>query len=488
MSETNQASDPYQRYDQDLQFGEEIAMTQCGYAFQPILGLEMEVDETVYMYSDDGNLEICLLGGTLEDNASIAEINDSLAAEVLGKVDRFELIEAGTDSIQGVRGFLNEIYYADAGEDGTGRALICSPHLNQYFFMLVIASFDFWEEHGQTIFEALKSRIHFHPQFITEEAQKQETYHADLTLETYESLQPDEDFLLNIEKGELSFLLAARAHTDEDVVSITRIIASDGKTLYDFDPQKGAFKSLISDRPLIGSFGEVCFFFPVDSQNNLLPGTYCFSFDTQSKSGLQEIRGILRDGRALGLQALDFNLWLAVDDERFYDQDGLDQLEKGLFNHLQQKMIPFNLTPGKITFIHPAMDELEAFSSINTWADVADCSYMISENVDNNRALNLGLVAQIGDGILEAKQGGKAISSASPGMIMSTTSPHTCILLDWNHFKDDLNGLTEAILDQLIRFSGIDVRGIQGQEGEKLTLNQEIAWRIRRHPLFYDAG
>ena len=130
MSEINDNFHQDQLSSDTLRFGEEIIMTQCGFSFQPVLDLELEIDDRVYMYSDDGNLEISLLGGGLEDNASIAEINDSLAAKLLGNVDRFELIEAGTDTIKDVRGFLNEVYYQDADE-------LSSAHrtsINTFFF------------------------------------------------------------------------------------------------------------------------------------------------------------------------------------------------------------------------------------------------------------------------------------------------------------------------------------------------------------------
>jgi len=487
MSVSNQNPDQSELFSDNIQFGEVVTMTQCGYSFQPIIGLEMEIDGTVYMYSDDGNLEISLLGGTLEDNVSIAEINDSLAANVLGNVDNFELIEAGTDTIQGVRGFLNKVHYVDADQEGTGRALICSPHLNQFFFMLIITSNDYWEIKGQSIFELLKSTIQFHPQFSTYDIQKELRSFSDLTIETFEFINPEEEFLLTIEKGDISFLLAARATTEKDLVSLSQMTAPDGSRLYQYDPVAGDFSSDIFEKPLIGEDGEVALFFPRDNQNTLMSGNYRFSFSTKSGDGVQEIQVILRSGRPVELQTLDFNFWLAVDDDLFYTQESLDQLEREVVQSLREKMEPFNLTPGKIAFILPAMDELAAFSSINIQSDLADCSYMISENVNNPRALNIGLVEHIYDGNSTTDAAISAISSGTPGMILSTASPHSCILLEWPTFKGDVPGLVKAILKQLIIFSGIDTRGTQGQEDQNLSINHEIAWRIHRHPLFYDS-
>jgi len=487
MSEIKPFSHQDQKDDDLLRYGEEITMTQCGFSFQPIIGLELEIDGRVYMYSDDENLEIILQGGSLEDNASITEINDLLAAEALGNVDRFELIEAGTDVIQGVRGFLNEVYYVDAGEEGVGRALICSPHLNQYFFLLITASIDYWENQGRTIFDQLKSRIQFHPQFLADEIHHEMPPFSDLTLEIFENIDTGEDFLLTIQKGDISFLLAARSNTQEDTVTVTQIIAPNGTQIYRFDPASGEFSSALFENPLVGSHGEVCIFLPRDNQNPLVPGPYSFSFETRSGAGLLEVQVILRSGRVLEMQTLDFNFWLAVEDDRFYDQDNLDQLENEIAVALEEKMLPFNLRPGKIEFIHPAMDELEAFSSINVKTDLADCSYMISENIRNTRALSAGLVNKIYDGDPDAEVEIAAISSGSPGMIMASTSPHSCIILEWPTFQNEITKFADAIMEQLIIFSGIDTRATQSQGFDGLRLNHEIAWRICRHPLFYEA-
>jgi hypothetical protein len=48
--------------------------------------------------------------------------------------------------------------------------------------------------------------------------------------------------------------------------------------------------------------------------------------------------------------------------------------------------------------------------------------------------------------------------------------------------------LAEAIIQQLIIFSGIETQDTGQPENQPgLILNREIAWRMRRHPLFYDA-
>jgi len=487
MSEINQNPDQNGTINEGIQFGEEFTMPHCGFSFQPILGLKIEIDEMVYMYSDDGNLEISLMGGALEDKASIAEINDALAADVLGNVDRFELIEAGAETIHGIPGFLNKVLYTDADQEGVGRALICLPYLNQYFFMVVITAKDYWETKGEPIFRMIKETIQFYPQFLADNSQKEIGSYADLTVETYEYINPDEDFSLSIEKGDISFLLAARGYSENDLVMVTNLTAPDGTVLYQYNPKTGDFSSTIYDAPIIGKHGEISIFFPRDNQKALASGNYIFDFSTQSGKGLQEIQVILRSGPAVELQAIDFNFWLAVDEDLFYDQQSLDQLEQDIFQVLKQKLTPFNLKPGKIEFIHPAMDEVAAFSSINIQTDLADCSYMISENVTNPRGLNIGLVENIDNGDPENASEIHAISSGSPGMILSSTSPHSCILLEWPAFKDNLNGLVDALLEQLIIFSGIDIRGIQDPNDQGLRINHEITWRIRRHPLFYDA-
>ncbi|NLN70009.1 MAG: hypothetical protein GX142_04395 [Chloroflexi bacterium] len=49
------------------------------------------------------------------------------------------------------------------------------------------------------------------------------------------------------------------------------------------------------------------------------------------------------------------------------------------------------ITPGRIETYHPAPDELPAFACINVETDLADCSYMIAESIEDGRILNVGL-------------------------------------------------------------------------------------------------
>ncbi|MFW5713778.1 MAG: hypothetical protein ACOCYU_03825, partial [Brevefilum sp.] len=472
----------------DLHFDEEIEVTQAGFSFQPIHGFELEIDETVYMYSDNGNVEIYLVGGELGEDQSIAEMNDDLAAEFMENVGDYDLFDAGTDQIGGITGFLNEIRFSNAEEDGLGYCLICSPYINQYFFILVITNAEYWKSKSASLWKALKTTIHFHPQYRIEIIEQVKKHHPDLTSETYEGIQPGEEFILTIEKGDASLLLAARSYAIEDKVSINEITSPEGETLYRFNPQTGEFFSTISDQEITGSHGEVCFFYPRDNRQVLKPGDYRFSFSTSSGDGLQEVQFIIRSGRALGLQKIDLNFWLAMNGSRILDQSEQNQLTDQIYHALKERLAPFNLSPGRVDFIHPAPDELDSFSVINLDSDLADCSYMIAESVANDRALNIGMVDKIYQGEPPQPSTVKAVSSGAPGMILASGSPHACILIQWPEFIEDPHSLAEAIIQQLIIFSGIETKDIdQLDHGPELILNREIAWRLRRHPLFYDA-
>lgn len=487
MSEEQISQDNHIPSDLNLQFGEEIEVEESGFSFRPISGFELEIDGSVYMYSEDGNLEISLMGGKLEEGVSIAELNDDLAADFMENFDDYHLTEAGTDAIQGITGFLNKVRFRNAEEEGLGRALICSPSTGQYFFILMIASADYWEAFGDRLFPTLKSHIHFHPQFIPELEEVEPDEHPDLTIETYEEISPEEDFILRIEKGDVSLLLAARSQVLGETISINEITAPGGKQLYHHDPLSNEFMSLISDGPLISTDGEVCFFFPRDNQLTLQPGTYQFSFSTESGMPFQEIQVVIRAGRALDVQTLDLNFWLASEDERFIDTVDIDQFKGDFRTSLNRKLSTMNLTIGEIVCFHPAMDELTAFSTVNIDTDLADCSYMISETVEHKRALNIGLV----DSFVKGDPGTDCeiltISSGQPGMILSSASPHACILVNWSALNGDLDQLADAVIDQLVVFSGIDTKDTQQQEGQHLIPNREIAWRLRRHPIFYEA-
>jgi hypothetical protein len=187
----------------------------------------------------------------------------------------------------------------------------------------------------------------------------------------------------------------------------------------------------------------------------------------------------------LDLQKLDLNLWLAVDHELFNEPEHLNQFEANLRRALAEKMTPMNLTPGKIESYHPAPDELESFACINLDTDLADCSYIIAESVENGRALNIGVVERITQGSPAVDAHTLAMSAGFPGMILSPVSPHACILVNYSAFEADYSGLAQAILEQLIHFCGSLPQG--SQPGQPLDINRDLVWRLRRHPLFYDA-
>ena len=488
---TDSSMSPYQKNPSasDLHFGEEIEITESGFSFRPIQDFELEIDGTVYMYSDNGNLETYMVGGELAEDQSIADLNDDLAAEFMENVGEYDLFEAGKDLIQGITGFLNEIRFTNVEEEGMGRCLICSPHINQYFFLLVIANADYWRSEGATLWNTLKSTIQFQPQYQPEIVDEVNQDHPDLTVEIHEDIAPGEEFILTVEKGDVSLLMAARCAELADVVSLQEIISPQGETLYRFDPQSGEFFSTFSEQPIIGTHGEACFFFPRANQQNLQPGDYRVNFVTTSGDGIQEIQFIIRSGRALGQQNFDLNFWLAIKNDPILDQAALDQFEQGIRQAMTKRLTPFNLAPGRIAFVQPAPDELESFSCVNLDTDLPDCSYMIAESMTNNRALNIGLVDQIFEGNPPQPSSISAISSGSPGMILSHGSPHACVLVQWSNFNNNPHALAEVIIQQLIVFSGIETRDTgQPENVRDLILNREIAWRLRRHPLFYDAA
>jgi hypothetical protein len=482
MAENNFPSDPQQQ--PEFEFGPEIEVEESGFSFQPITGFELEIDGSVYMYSDDGNLEISLVGGALEDDHSIADLNDTLAGEFMENFDSFKLIEAGTDSIQEITGFLNRIEFVNAEEEGLGCAMICSPYLNQYFFILVITSAEYWQNFGQAVYEAIKSRIRFYPQFEAVEDREAVNENPDLTLETFPGLSTEEDFLLQIEKGDTSLLLAARSPDQNDTVYLTALTAPDGQSLYQVNPDDGSITSQLGTQPIQGDAGELSFFFPRDNTLGLHAGVYRFAFKTKSGLPLEEIQVIIRSGRALENQTMDLNLWIAVDDETFESEEQTAKFVTELVRSLSGRLSPLNLAPGRIEIFHAAPDELDAFSRLSVPSDLPDCSYMIMEAVNHNRALNIGFVQE-----LAAAEGAPQtiVTTGSPGMILSRTTPHGCILAAWSAFKDNIPLLADQLIEQLIVFCGIDLEGTQQVEGQPLILNREIAWRLRRHPLFYDA-
>ncbi|MDY6867067.1 MAG: hypothetical protein SVT56_04060 [Chloroflexota bacterium] len=469
-----------------LHFKDEIDIEDLGFSFRPISGFELEIDGSVYMYSEDGNLEIFLMGGDLPEGTSIAELNNDLAAEFMENFDNYDLFDAGTDTIQGITGFLNDIQFSNAEEEGSGRSLICTPHVHQYIFVLMIASAEFWHSHGDKVFNAIKSQIHFHQQFAPKAEETDQQEHPDLTIETYREIQPQEDFLLRIEKGDSAILLAARSYSSLERITLLDFIAPDGTQLYQFNPASGDWQSLISEGPLVSTDGEVCIFFPINNQHSLQPGEYQLAFDTSSGTPLQEIQVIIRSGRALNEQTLDINFWLAIENGRFIDPTATTAFEADVRKALEQRLSPHGLRIGEIECFHPAPDELAAFTTIHVDTDLGDCSYMITDTIDKTRALNVALVDHLVQDDLPTVKEIKAVSSGHPGMILAPASPHACIVLGWSALEGDISQLTDALIEQLVVFSGIDTKDTQ-TAGANFKLNQEIAWRLRRHPIFYEA-
>jgi hypothetical protein len=193
---------------------------------------------------------------------------------------------------------------------------------------------------------------------------------------------------------------------------------------------------------------------------------------------------VIRSGRALDTQAIDLNFWVAVSDERFNDPAKTDAFFAAIREGLNHFITPLSLVCGKFNLIQAAPDELAVFSTIQVENDLADCSYMIANSINNPRALNVGVVEHIQKGEGDEAFELDAISSGIPGMIMAPASPHACVLISWSALSGDLKRLVQTILEQLVNFSGIDN---PLEKGQALTLNREIAWRLRRHPLFYDA-
>lgn len=467
-----------------IQFGAEIDVEDGGFIFRPIQGFELEIDGSVYMYSEDGNVEISLVGGELKNSTSIAELNDLLASEFMQNFDEYHVEDAGTDAIQEITGFLNELHFTNAEEEGQGLALTCSPHINQYFFILVISSADHWESQGNAVFDALKSQIRFYPRFRPEEDENQVDEFADLTFETFQDFHREDEFSLHVEKGDVSLLLAARSQDPFSQVRLMDVVAPGGQSLYHYDAETGQLESNFCSKPITGEHGELCLFYPRINNQALQPGDYRFRFETAEHTDLEEVHVVIRSGRALDTQAIDLNFWTAVSDERFNDPVKTDAFFSAIREGLNHFLTPLSLKCGKVCLIQAAPDEMTTFSTVRVEDDLADCSYMIANSITNPRALNVGIVEHIqkqeGDELLELD----AISSGIPGMIMAPASPHACVLLSWSALSADLKRLVQTIIEQLVNFSGIDN---PLEKGQALNLNREIAWRLRRHPLFYDA-
>lgn len=458
---------------------------EAGFAFRPISGFELEVDGSVYMYSEDGNLEICMIGGKLDNKTSLAELNDELAADFMVNFDDFKLTEAGKDTLQGITGLVNEIRFNNAEEEGMGQALICTPHNNQFFFMLVIASTEHWIAQGQQIFSAVKSHIHFHPQFKPASITDKDEKYPDLTIEAFESIVPEEKLIVTIIRGDISLLMAARTSIIQDEITLTGIVAPGDQTLYHFDPESGDFSSQISGQPIISDHGEICLLLPFATQQALQIGNYQFTFATKRGMPLQDVQVIIRHGRALERQKVDLNLWLALEDEGINDPDFLAKFETNLRSALVEKMAPMNLVPGKLAYYHPAPDVLATFAAINLDTDLADCSYMIAESVENGRALNIGFVDRFTRGDPPMDVDTSAVTSGAPGMILSPVSPHACILVNYAVFEGDFSALANAIIEQLVYFCGANP--LNAPPDQPLVINPDLIWQLRRHPLFYDA-
>ena len=323
-----------------IQFGAEIDVENGGFIFRPLEGFELEIDGSVYMYSDDGNIEISLVGGELKSNTSIAELNDQLASEFMQNFDEYHVDDAGTDNIGEITGFLNELRFANAEEEGRGLALTCSPHINQYIFILAISSVGHWEKQGQAVFDALKSQMRFYPRFRPEEDENLGNEFPDLTFETFQDFRREDEFALHVEKGDVSLLLAARSQDPFSQVRLMEVTAPGGQSLYHLDPASGQLESNFCSKPITGEHGELCLFYPRINNQALQPGDYRFRFETDEHTDLEEVHVVIRSGRALDTQAIDLNFWVAVSDDRFNDPSKTDAFFSAIREGLNHFLVP----------------------------------------------------------------------------------------------------------------------------------------------------
>jgi hypothetical protein len=467
-------------------FGKKITVKEAGFSFQPIEGFELEVDGSVYMYSEDGHLEICMIGGELDPKTDLARFSNELASDFMINFDEYQLVNASKDFIQGSPCLVNEIYFTHADENGQGRTLICSPHTNQFFFLLVIASAEYWLERGMEIFSAIKDQVQFHPEFAPVSKPEVIKKHSDLTIETFETVQSNENLVLSTHRGAISLLLAARTFLIQDEITLIEIIGHKNEVLYRFDSDPGELTSRFYTQPILSSHGELCLLLPLPHQQTLPTGNYRLTFATKSASPLQEVKVIFRQGRVFDLETIDLNLWLASEDERFNHSEFLVELESQLRTALKTQLAPLKLIPGKILTYHPAPDELLAFSSINLNTDLADCSYMIAESVEVGRALNVGLVDRLTRDDPTGEIEIKSVSSGAPGMILSPTSPHACILVNFSVVKEDFYALADAIIEQMLIFCGLPQQPASADQ--PWSLSPDLLRQLRRHPLFYNTA
>jgi hypothetical protein len=245
-----------------LQFGDELFIEGAGFSFRPIIGFELEVDGSIYLYSEDGNLKICIIGGELASQASLVELNDELAADFMINFDEVNLVESGKDLLQGITGWVKEIHFINAEEEGLGRTLICSPHLTQFFFLLVIATAEHWREQGMEVFTAIKDHIHFHPKSAPETKQKAFEKHPDLIVDTFESIYLHESLLVSTLRDDISLLLAARATSIQDEITLLKIMTPNNDILYRYDPESSTLTSQTFTQPLCSNHGELCLLLP----------------------------------------------------------------------------------------------------------------------------------------------------------------------------------------------------------------------------------
>ena len=465
-------------------FGKKITVKEAGFSFQPIEGFELEVDSSVYMYSEDGHLEICMIGGELDPKTSLARFSNELASDFMINFDEYQLIDASKDFIQGSTCLVNEIFFTNADEEGQGRVLICSPHTNQFFFLLVIASAEYWLDRGMQTFSAIKDQVQFHPEFAPVSKPEVVKKHSDLTIETFEAVQSNESLVLSTHRGAVSLLLAARTSFIQDEITLIEIIGPENEVLYRFDSESGELTSQFGNQPILSSHGELCVLLPLPHQQTLPTGNYRLTFATKSAGPLQEVRVVHRQGRVFDLETLDLNLWLASEDERFNQPESLVDFESKLRTALKTQLAPLKLIPGKILIYHPAPDELPAFSSINLNTDLADCSYMIAESVDDGRALNVGLVDRLTRGDPDGEIEIASVSSGAPGMILSPISPHACILVNYSAVKEDFYALADAIIGQMLIFCGLQQQPASADQ--PLSFSPDLLRQLRRHPLFYN--
>lgn len=341
---------------------------------------------------------------------------------------------------------------------------------------------------------------------------------------------------LTIEEDDVSVLFQVVASDPDAPLGLLEIFTPDDELLYLLDDMNNEIEFGFVPYTEENT-GELGVFLPAAPQYDLEAGDYIFAFGTEFDD-IESVTAIVRSGNVDVRQAIDINLGVFSWDSELDDPRQQDDFEEALRQHVDALLNPHNLQLGAVNYIFPDEDMVDELGYPEiTDDDVSILNEICAEMnalVGFSNALNVVLLDGFDEGDSEAGgTAGVSMGAGNTGIINSDESPHSCVVVSWEAYADDMSSQAANIIHESAHFMSIPHTTEAGgfafdifedtaecdadefdEDGDGLvddfecgvlggadnfmfwngdpeagltpyTMSADQAWVMRRHPLFY---